>query len=119
MVSGDKGVGYVRVDWFTPDGLPTWGDGRLTIMGTDGFIELRKYCDLAGRPGGNHLFLADRKGTRYVDCNDVPLPFGSQLVEDVLNRTETVMTQAHCFLATELALTAQGKARHLGGPEIS
>lgn len=107
---GDGGSGYVRVDWFTPNGLPTWGDGRLTILGTDGYIELRKYVDITGRPGGNHLFLVDQKGTHYQDCKDVPLPFGPQLVDDVLNRTETAMPQAHCFLATELALKAQQQA---------
>ena len=52
--------GYIRVDWFTPDGLPTWGDGRLFLLGTEGFIELRKYIDIAGRPGTDHLFLSDR-----------------------------------------------------------
>ena len=25
----DRATGMIRVDWFTPDGLPTWGDGRL------------------------------------------------------------------------------------------
>ncbi|HYD53519.1 MAG TPA: Gfo/Idh/MocA family oxidoreductase [Gemmatimonadaceae bacterium] len=110
MVRGDGGTGYVRVDWFTPAGLPTWGDTRLTIVGTEGYIEVRKNVDVAGRPGGNHLFLADRDGVRYQDCDDVPLPFGRQFVDDVLHRTETAMTQAHCFLATELALEAQRRA---------
>jgi predicted dehydrogenase len=110
VVRGDGGTGYVRVDWFTPAGLPVWGDGRLTILGTTGYIELRKYVDIAGRDGGNHLFIADGKGVRYVDCRDVDLPYGRQLVDDVLNRTETAMTQAHCFLATELALKAQKNA---------
>jgi predicted dehydrogenase len=109
-VRGDKGLGYFRVDWFTPVGLPTWGDGRLTILGTDGYLEIRKYVDLAGREGGSHLFVVDQKGVRYVDANDVELPFGRQLVDDVLNRTETAMSQSHCFLATELALRAQSQA---------
>ena len=100
-------TGYIRVDWFTPDGLSTWGDGRLTILGTDGFIEIRKNVDIAGRPGESHLFLVDQKETRYVDCTAVTLPYGGQLVADVLNRTETAMPQAHCFLATELMLKAQ------------
>jgi len=113
MVRGSGGTGYIRVDWFTPAGLPTWGDTRLTILGTDGYIEVRKNVDLAGRDGGNHLFLADGKAVRYVDCRTVELPFGRQLVDDVLNRTETAMTQTHCFLATELALVAQEKARVL------
>src|SRR5450631_613452 len=51
LLRGDRGAGYVRVDWFTPDGLNSWGDGRLTILGTDGFIEIRKNSDLAGRDG--------------------------------------------------------------------
>jgi predicted dehydrogenase len=113
LVRGNNGAGYIRVDWFTPDGLPTWGDGRLTILGTDGFIEIRKNVDLAGRPGGNHLFLSYQKSTRYIDCRDVDLPYGRQIVDDILHRTETAMSQHHCFLATELVLRAQQQARRL------
>lgn len=113
MLRGNGGMGYIRVDWFTPDGLPTWGDGRLTILGTDGFIEVRKNVDVAGRPGGSHLFLVDQKATRYIDSANVPLPYGQQLVNDVLHRTETAMTQAHCFLATELMLKAQKQAQRV------
>lgn len=113
LLRGDGGMGYIRVDWFTPDGLATWGDGRLTILGTDGFIEVRKNIDIAGRPGASHLFLADQRETRYIDCKDVVLPYGPQLVADVLNRTETAMSQAHCFMATEVILTAQKQAQRL------
>ncbi|MEO8470547.1 MAG: Gfo/Idh/MocA family oxidoreductase [Chryseolinea sp.] len=113
MLRGNEGSGYIRVDWFTPDGLATWGDGRLTILGTEGYMELRKYIDIAGRPGGNHLFLVDQKETKYIDCSDVPLTYGEQLVSDIVNRTETAMSQKHCFLATELALQAQQKAQKL------
>ncbi len=113
MLRGNGGAGYVRVDWFTPDGLGTWGDGRLTILGTDGFIEIRKNVDIAGRPDGNHLFLVDQKETRYVDCKDQPLPYGERLVDDVLNRTETAMPQEHCFLAMELALKAERDAQRV------
>lgn len=112
-VRGNGGTGYIRVDWFTPDGLNTWGDGRLTILGTDGYIELRKNVDIAGHTGGNHLFIVDKKETRYIDCKDEPLPYGQQLINDILNRTETAMTQEHCFLATELALKAQKSAQRL------
>ena len=111
MLRGDGGMGYIRVDWFTPDGLKSWGDGRLTILGTDGFIEIRKNIDPGGREGGNHLFITDNKQTRYIDCTDVKLPYGEQLVNDVLNRTETAMSQEHCFLTTELALKAQKQAQ--------
>jgi predicted dehydrogenase len=110
VVTGNGGEGYVRVDWFTPDGLPTWGDGRLTIMGTEGYIELRNYVDLAGRPGTDHLFLVDKKEVRYINCTGMPLPYGKNLVADIRNRTETAMTQDHCFLASELALQAQSNA---------
>ena len=104
-------TGYVRVDWLTPEGLDTWGDVRLFLLGTEGYIELRKNADIAGRDGGNHLFVVDQKGTRYIDCAGTPLPYASQLIHDVLNRTETAMSQAHCFLASELALIAQQEAR--------
>jgi predicted dehydrogenase len=113
QVTGNGGTGYIRVDWFTPDGLNTWGDGRLTILGTEGFIEIRKNTDIGGRSGGNHLFLVDNKETRYIDCTNETLPYGESLVNDIVNRTETAMTQDHCFLATELALKAQKNARRL------
>lgn len=110
VVNGDGGTGYVRVDWFTPDGLPTWGDGRLFILGTEGFIELRKYVDVAGRPGGNHLFIADKKGTRYIDCSNVPLPFGPQFVNDIVEHTSVAQDQDGALLAAELVLTATERA---------
>lgn len=112
-VRGNGGAGYIRVDWFTPDGLATWGDGRLTVLGTEGYIEVRKNIDIAGRPGSSHLFLVDRKETRYIDPENVTLPYGAQLVNDIVNRTETAMTQAHCFLATELILKAQRQAQRI------
>lgn len=114
MLHGNGGAGYIRVDWFTPDGLNTWGDGRLTILGTEGYIEIRKNVDIASpHPGGNHLYLVNQKETKYIDCSKEPLPFGEQFVDDVVNRTETAMTQAHCLLATELALKAQQSAKDI------
>jgi predicted dehydrogenase len=113
LLRGNGGSGYIRVDWFTPDGLSTWGDGRLTILGTNGFIEIRKNVDIGGRPGGSHLFLVDNKETRYIDSSNVELPYGKRLVDDILNRTETAMPQTHTFLAMELALTAEKQARRL------
>jgi predicted dehydrogenase len=110
MLRGDGGMGYVRVDWFTPDGLPVWGDGRLTILGTDGTIELRKYVDIGGRAGGDHLFLVGKAGVQYIDCKDVPRPYGTLLLADILNRTETAMPQGHTYLASELCLKAEAMA---------
>lgn len=112
-VRSDHATGYIRIDWFTPEGLNTWGDGRTFILGTEGYIEMRKYTDIAGREGGNHLFLVDQKNTTYFDCSNVHMPYGEQLVSDVVNRTETAMTQSHCFLATELALAGQKLAFEL------
>lgn len=114
MVRADGCSGYIRVDWFTPDGLDTWGDTRLTVMGSEGYIEVRKNTDIAGRPGSDHLFLVDNEQTQYIDCSDVELDYGRKLIHDILNRTETAMTQAHCFKASELALTAQAQATRLG-----
>lgn len=114
MVRGDGGTGYLRVDWFTPDGLGVWGDGRLFILGTDGYIELRKYIDIAGRPGDNHLFLVNHDKVEYIDCANVPLTYGKHLLHDIAHRTETAMTQDHAFLAMELALTAEQQATRLG-----
>src|SRR5271167_2855398 len=85
MLRGDAGLGYVRLDWFTPFGLGTWGDGRLFILGTDGYIEIRKYVDVAVKKEGNNLFLVNNKESRYIDCNNMQLPFGPQFVSDIVN----------------------------------
>jgi predicted dehydrogenase len=113
LLRSEGANGYIRVDWYTPDGLPTWGDGRCTILGTEGYIELRKYVDVAGRDGTDHLFLVDRDGTRHVDCRAAPLPYYECLIADVFARTETAMPQAYCFKVCELALEAQERAVRL------
>ena len=114
MLRGNGGAGYIRVDWFTPDGLNTWGDGRLTILGTDGYIEVRKNTDVANPHGpGSHLYVVNQKEMLYIDCKNVELTHGELLVDDVLNRTETAMPQEHCFHATELALIAQKNATRI------
>ena len=107
MLKGDKGFGYVRLDWFTPDALGTWGDGRLFILGTDGYIEVRKYANVAVAKQGNNLFVVNNKEARYIDCNNGPLPFGPQFVADIVNRTHTAQDQAQCLLAAELSIKAQ------------
>lgn len=110
LLRSDKAAGYVRVDWFTPDGLPTWGDGRLTILGTEGYIELRKYVDIAGREGKDHLFIVDKTGMRHMDCSGEPLDYFDKFSADVRDRTETAMTHAHVFEVCRLSLEAQAKA---------
>jgi predicted dehydrogenase len=118
MLRGDRGMGYVRLDWFTPDGLGTWGDGRLFVLGTEGYIELRKYIDVAVTKSGNNLFIVDRKQARYIDCNNLVLPFGPQFVADIVNRTHIAQDQAQCLLAAELSIRAQRDAKiaHLQAP---
>jgi predicted dehydrogenase len=116
MLRGNGGTGYIRVDWFTPGGISTYGDSRLTILGTDGYMELRKNVDIGGRPGGGHLFVVDQKETRYIDTSAVPLHYGERLVDDVLNRTETAASQAETFLAMELALLAEERAQRVKPP---
>jgi predicted dehydrogenase len=107
LVRGDRGTGYVRVDWYTPDGLGSWGDVRLTVLGSEGTIEVRKNVDPAGRPGADHLILVDAKETRHVDCSRDPLDFGRRLLADVVERGETALPHARAFQAQDLALAAQ------------
>ncbi|HIT74693.1 MAG TPA: Gfo/Idh/MocA family oxidoreductase [Candidatus Avipropionibacterium avicola] len=106
--------GYVRVDWFTPQGLPTWGDGRLVILGTKGYIELRKYVDIEGREGTNHLFVADDNGTEYIDCSEATGTYYPAILADVRDRTTTAAPQEHTFEVMRLALTAQAQAERRG-----
>ncbi|NSW50968.1 MAG: Gfo/Idh/MocA family oxidoreductase [Anaerolineae bacterium] len=115
LLRSDTGVtGYVRVDWYTPNGLDNWGDGRLLVLGTEGYIELRKYTDVTRGNGGNHLYWVNQDGMHYENCNNVDLPYGRQLVYDIVNRTETAMPQERCFKAMELALRAEKLAERRG-----
>jgi predicted dehydrogenase len=111
MLRGNRGMGYVRLDWFTPDGLGTWGDGRLFVLGTQGYIELRKYTNVAVAKQGNNLFIVDQKEARYIDCSNLTLPFGPQFVADVVNRTHVAQDQTQCLLAAELSIKAQKNAK--------
>lgn len=105
-----QGHGYIRVDWYTPDALPNWGDGRLTILGTEGYIELRKYVDVAGAPGIDHLYLVNGTRCQKIDCSDAGLPFFAKLIDDIHDRTENAVPQAHTFKVMELGLKAQEMA---------
>lgn len=117
MLVGDNGAThYFRVDWFTPDGLQTWGDGRSFILGTDGYIEQRKYMNLATDDGPGHVFLANHEGEKHFNVNGkVGYPFFGQLILDCLNRTENAMTQAHAFKAAELCVKAQMQSKRIVG----
>ena len=95
------------MDWFTPDALPTWGDGRLFILGDKGFIEIRKYTDLAKSDSGNHLYYANNEEVKHIDCSDVKLPYFGNLINDVLDRTESACSKELTYLTMELAIKAQ------------
>jgi predicted dehydrogenase len=111
-VTFDNGAsGYVRVDWLTPSGLSTWGDGRTFLLGTDGYIELRKYVNIATSDGPGNLFLVNQDGERHINATGtVGYPFFGDLILDCLNRTENAMTQEHAFKAAELSLEAEARA---------
>ncbi|MDF3057741.1 MAG: oxidoreductase [Rariglobus sp.] len=114
LVGNNGASNYIRVDWFTPAGLSTWGDGRMTILGTHGYIELRKYVDVGREKTGNHVYLVDEKGEHHLHVEgQVGFRFFGELILDCLNRTEKAMTQAHAFKAAELCLKAQAAARKI------
>lgn len=114
LVADNGASNYFRVDWLTPDGLRTWGDGRTLILGTDGYIELRKYIDITREPlATDTLLLVNGSGERTVPVAGAGFPYFGRLILDCLNRTETAMTQAHAFKAAELCLLCQEKARRL------
>jgi len=99
--------GYCRMDWFTPDGLPTWGDGRLFLVGSEGSLELRKNLDIEGRPGTDHMFVANRTGTRYVDCSGLPVTYYRDFLTSLTTRS---FDPEPVFTMCRLALTAQASA---------
>jgi len=113
MLVGKNGAThYFRVDWFTPDGLQSWGDGRSFILGTEGYIEQRKYMQLGEKQsrGGNVYLANGREETFYNVEGKVGYPYFGQLILDCLNRTENAMTQEHAFKAAELCVRAQMQA---------
>jgi predicted dehydrogenase len=108
LVADNGATCYFRVDWFTPDGLRTWGDGRTFVLGTEGYIELRKYIDITCDSGGNQLLLVDHEGEHRINASGTTgFPFFPQLIRDCLDGTEHAMSQEHAFLAADLSLRAQ------------
>ena len=118
IVGANGATNYFRVDWFTPDGLRTWGDGRTFILGTQGYIEIRKYIDLAQQEReGDHVLLVNQDGEQHFRVHgQVGFPFFGELILDCLHRTENAMTQAHCFKAAELCVQAEMQAQTIGQP---
>ena len=111
LLADNGATNFFRVDWFTPPGLGTWGDGRTFILGTKGYIELRKYIDVARQKDGDHLYLVNAEGEQHLElAGKVGFPFFGELILDCLHGTEKAMTQEHAFKAAELCLKAQAAA---------
>ena len=108
----DNGVAaYFRVDWFTPKGLGAWGDGRTFIVGTDGYIEIRKYIDIASDAEGDHVYLVNAEGERHIQAaGTCGFPFFGRFIRDCVDGTEKAASQDHVFRVMELAIEAQEKA---------
>ena len=83
---GDNGAtDYFRVDWMNPDGLSTWGDGRLFMIGTKGYMEIRKYVNVANG-AGNQIFLVNNQEEKQINANGVTgFPFFGEMILDSLN----------------------------------
>lgn len=114
FIADHGATSYFRVDWLTPGGLRTWGDGRTVILGTEGYIEMRKYIDVSRQAEGDHLFLVNGESEQHFALSGkVGFPFFGQLILDCLNGTENAMTQAHAFKAAEVCLKAQAAARRI------
>jgi predicted dehydrogenase len=111
LIADNGATFYFRVDWLTPDGLRTWGDGRTVILGTEGYIEMRKYIDVGREAEGDHLFLVNGEAEQQFALHGkIGFPFFGQLILDCLNGTDNAMTQEHAFKAAELCLKAQAVA---------
>ena len=118
-LEGDGGLGWFRVDWHGPEAIRVPGDIRLFLLGTEGYMEMRKYIDVAGPAGAEHLYVVNKDGARLIDTRDVQLDFGARFLADVRNRTEASITQERSFLVIRLATEAQLRARRVGGRELA
>lgn len=117
MFAADNGATmYLRVDWFTPAGLSTWGDIRTFILGTEGYLEMRKTLDVGSSRATENILLVNGQGEyKFSVSGRVGIPFHGQVILDCLNRTENAVGQAHAFKAAELCLKAQAGATRIGG----
>lgn len=111
LVADNGATNYFRVDWLSPTGLGTWGDGRAFILGTEGYIELRKNIDVGRSKDGDHVYFVNGEKEYHLNVRGkVGIPFHGELILDCLNRTENAMTQEHALKAAELCLIAQEQA---------
>lgn len=111
LLGNNGATNFIRVDWLTPVASRTWGDGRTFILGTKGYIEMRKYVEVGRGEGGDQLYLVNGEVEKHFSlAGQVGFPFFGQLLLDCIHRTENAMPQAHAFKAAELCLLAQQKA---------
>ena len=115
VLVGDRGATcYFRVDWFTPDGMGAWGDGRVFIVGTKASVEIRKYLDVAKSTQGDQVYFVDAKGEHHIEAfGTLGFPFFGAMILDCMHGTEHAISQQHTLLAMELAIEAQEKATNL------
>jgi len=111
LLMDNGATGYFSVNWLTPDGLGAWGDGRTFIQGTEGYIEMRKYIDIANDPEGDHVYLVNHHGEYHFKATGTcGFPFFGRLVRDCIDNTRKAQDQELVFRAIELAIEAQEKA---------
>ena len=118
---GDDGTaGYVRVDWFTPDALPTWGDIRQLLVGTEGMLELRSNISLGSPDAKPALFLTTRSSPpEQVDASDVETAWAPQLVADIREGVNRLMPHNETFAALRAVLEMQKEAERIGPQDVA
>lgn len=108
-LTAENGItGYVRIDWLSPAGIQTWGDGKVVILGSDGYIELRKNCDIGKTKVTDTVYVCTEDGV-FSDsvATKVGFPYFSALICDSRNGTDTAMSKELTYNAIELAIKAQ------------
>ena len=111
LIADNGATGYARLDWFTPRGLSTWGDGRVFIIGTEGTIEIRKYLEVGISPEGDHVYLVNKDGEQRIEAHGkTGFPFFANMVRDCIDRSDTAMAQEHILEVMRLSVEAQEAA---------
>jgi len=105
----------VRVDWFTPDALPTWGDIRQLLVGTEGTLEIRSTISMGSADAKPALFLTTRSSPpEQVDAEDVDTAWAPQLVADIREGVNRLMPHVETFPALHAVLEMQREAERIG-----
>ena len=107
-LEGDSGAsGFFKVDWFTPDGMGAWGDGRTFVTGTEGCIEVRKYIDVARSQDADHVYFTDREGEHLIEAHGkYGFRYFGDIILDCLHGTDTAIDPDVTFEAMRLAIEA-------------